>query len=166
MHLTDADKFWIADEKVYYQKYDHFGESGNDLYCTDLEMTKEQKIAENAELLTIDQESQKMIVEKNGNLLAYSMNGQESRVLFDPKEAMDWEIRENDHITFSEVNVIGEELYAKIQLWRYEEGNGWRDSLVEEKYLKISINSGEYQEWDPASLLADRETDGEIQNNL
>lgn len=166
MHLTDADKFWIADEKVYYQKYDYFGESGNDLYCTDLEMTKEQKIAENAELLTIDQESQKMIVEKNGNLLAYSMNGQESRVLFDPKEAMDWEIRENDHITFSEVNVIEEELYAKIQLWRYEEGNGWRDSLVEEIYLKISINSGDYQEWDPASLLADRETDGEIQNNL
>lgn len=30
MHLTDADKFWIADEKVYYQKYDYFGESGND----------------------------------------------------------------------------------------------------------------------------------------
>lgn len=56
-----------------------------------------------------------MIVEKNGNLLAYSMNGQESRVLFAPKEALDWEIRENDHITFSEVNVIGEELYAKIR---------------------------------------------------
>lgn len=157
MHLTDADEFWIADEMVYYQKYDQFGEAGNDLYCTDFAMSEERKIAENIQLLTIDSEEQRLYAEKNERIFSYSMDGQDEREVFAPKETLAWEIMENDHVTFRETNVIGENMYIKVQHWRYEEENGWRDSLVEETYLKISVNNGKYQEWNPTGLLAEAE---------
>lgn len=157
MHLTDADEFWIADEMVYYQKYDQFGEAGNDLYCTDFAMSEERKIAENVQLLTIASEEQRLYAEKNERIFSYSMDGQDEREVFAPKETLAWEIMEHDHVTFRETNIIGENMYVKVQHWRYEEENGWRDSLVEETYLKISVNSGEYQEWNPTGLLAEAE---------
>lgn len=157
MHLTDADVFWATDQKIYYQKYDNFGEAGNDLYCTDFAMSEERKIAENVQLLAIDPEKQRLFAEKNERIFTYSMDGQEEREVFSPKEALAWECMENDHVTFRETNVIGDDIYVKVQHWRYEEDNGWRDSLIEETYLKISADGGEYQEWNPASLLAEAE---------
>lgn len=157
MHLTDADEFWVADQKIYYQKYDNFGEAGNDLYCTDFVMSEERKIAENVQLLAIDPEKQRLFAEKNERLFIYSMDGQDEREVFSPQEALAWESMENDHVTFRETNVIGEDIYVKVQHWRYEEEKGWRDSLVEETYLKISADGGEYQEWNPAGLLEEAE---------
>lgn len=151
-HLTDADEFWIMDGRVYYQKYDNFGESGSDIYSTDLSMSEELLIAENTQLLAVDREAQKLLTEKDGKLCINSTDGNVEKELPDPRAAFDGEIMENDHMTFTEVNVIGDTVYMKAQLWRYEEENGWRDSLIGETYFKLSLQEEEYQTWDPKGL--------------
>lgn len=165
-HLTDSDSFMVLDGQVYYQKYDNFGEGGNDLYRTTFALSDEELIAEEEELLAIDQEKKRLITKKENGMNLLSSDGKERVHLFDGAEAMETELMAEDWIKFTEVNAVRNEIFVKAERWRYVEGNGWRDSLQEEQYFKINMDGGEYQEWNPQQLVEEAEISEELENPI
>lgn len=159
-HLTDADTFRVFDGYLYYQKYDNFGESGNDLYRVPFDLSEEELVDEGATLLSIDQEHGNLIIEKEDEVFAVSCDGKEQKLLFGGTETVEREFGDwgdYDHLKYTEINVIGDQLFVKAERWGYEEGNGWRDSLLNTYYFKINLNGSGYQRWNPAELIEEQE---------
>lgn len=159
-HLTDADTFQIFDGYLYYQKYSNLGEGGNDLYRVPFDLSEEELIGEGETLLSIDRDNNRLITEKDNGIFFLSCDGKERKLLFGGTEMIEQEfgkLHAYDHLKYTELNVIGDLLFVKAECWGYEEGNGWRDSLLSTYYFKIDLNGSGYQRWNPEELLKEQE---------
>lgn len=156
-HLTDDDEFLVLDGFVYYQKYEHEGNRGSELYRAGLDFSEEERVfTEAVELLQADKETGTLLVSMDGKLLRMSPDGAEEACLFDLADA-GWIWQEYDKLLFREVNVIENEIYVRAQHWGYTEENGWRDSLIGEQYFCIQADGSGFQAWNPDALLAEDE---------
>lgn len=151
-HITDSDHFLALDGKIYYEKYFYAESKQSGLYCADFDLSEERMIGEAMMLLAADPASKSLLVSKDGKLLRILPESGEEKCLMDLSEA-GWNWDEHDTIRFSEVNMIQDTIYAKVELWGYQEGNGWRDSLIDSKHYQIQGDGSGYQIWDPNASL-------------
>lgn len=148
-HLTDSDQFEVFRDKIYYSKYDN-QESEREpiLCCTDLNLTDEQQVGEGFDFLTGVELQNKILLSKDGKIYTAQPDGSDPHSIFDIS-LHGWEWSVYDKIRFTEVNIIDGLLFAKAEQWGYQEGNGWRDSLLKEEYYQISLDGSKSMVWDP-----------------
>lgn len=148
-HLTDSDRFAVFRDKIYYSKYDNQESEGEPiLCCTDLNLTDEQQVGEGFDFLTGVELQNKILLSKDGKIYTAQPDGSDHHSIFDIS-LHGWEWSVYDKIRFTEVNIIDGLLFAKAEQWGYQEGNGWRDSLLKEEYYQISLDGSKSMVWDP-----------------
>ena len=154
-HLTDDDKFYVFDGKIYYSKYSNEGFGESALYCADLDLKNEAFVGESMEFLKAIEEKNVFIASGEGKMFAISLDGKEKKCIFDISEH-NWQLEELDQINFKEVNIIGDSVYAKLEQWGYRGEDGWRDTLVNEGWYRISLEENQSQVWTPEDIVEEK----------
>lgn len=154
-HFTDDDSFFIYKEKIYYSKYFNDNEEeGSDLYCSDLDLRNEMLVGENMTFLSASEKENRILVSTNGKIFSFLPDGSDGKCIFDITEN-GWEWDEYDKIYFTEVNVIENTLFCRVEKWGYEEGNGWRDTLINSQHYQVAMDGSSCQIWNPDAVLAE-----------
>ncbi len=155
-HMTDSDEFFVVGDYIYFQSYGNQKKGGNDLYRAKLDLTGIELIGESMEFLQADTETGTLLVSKDGQLLRISPDGKDAKCLFDSKAA-GVTLAEYDKLMFKEINIVGEDIYLKAERWGYQEGNGWRDSLIESMSFKIKADGSGFEVYNPEEASEETE---------
>ena len=156
-HLTDDDSFAVFDGKIYYSKYSNEGNGGSGLYCADFNLNNETLIGESMEFVKGMEGKNRMLVSQHGRLLSVSPDGKEEVCIYDAPE-QGWDLEEYDKIYFREVNVIDDEVFARVEQWGYREGNGWRDSLIDSQKYQMLLDGSRSHIWSWGTEEMEQET--------
>lgn len=76
---------------------------------------------------------------------------------YSQKQILDWwqdgegSFRQGDRIQYEDINLLGDTMYLRAGLWGYREGVsiGFRNTLVEECWLKVDLIHATAEVWDP-----------------
>lgn len=151
-HMTDDDKFIVFDEKIYYSKYSNEGFGENALYCASFDFNDENIVGESMKFLEGIEEKEIFLASSEGKLFTVSKDGKEKTCIFDLAEH-NWQIEELDKINFKEVNVLGDMVFTKIEQWGYRGEDGWRDTLIDSRWYRISLTKNQSQVWTPDDIV-------------
>ena len=59
-------------------------------------------------------------------------------------------MEENDHISYTDADIVDRQLYVCVQLWGWREGQntGWRNEVLEEAWICVDLENGDSRLWE------------------
>ena len=153
--LTDSSEFFVADGKVYYQKYWTGGEGDNELYRTDFAFETEEQVGAGMRFLGWDEERNRLLLAEKAEdteqqmlLIAWNLENDEEMQLFDT-DNLQWEMELYDYFYFTDLQFAVKEFPDTFQViveqWGYRGDNGWRDSRIRTAKLRIKADGSGYE---------------------
>lgn len=147
-YLTDSEKIFVLGDRIYYGK----GNSLQRVCCSvNRNLEDERKISEELEIVQTDEKRNVLLAESDGRLYALSPDGKERQLLFD-LSAAGWTWTDQQKCTFTEVSVIGEDLYLKAEKSGFPTKYGKGSDPVEE-YFRVACDGSSYERWDPLRAM-------------
>lgn len=151
-HLTDAAGFAAFDGYLYYEKYENEGGTSQGLYRTDPGLSAEEEIGEDLRFVAGDEESGRLLASSGTELISLLPDGTDRKFLADAAEFLAGASRmeENDHISYTDADIVDRQLYVCVQLWGWREGQntGWQDEVLEEAWICVDLENGDSRLWE------------------
>lgn len=148
---TDADRFTVVQDHVYYQRYWNQGEGENQLCRADYTFSDEEQVGEELHFILWNPENGSLLVQKGdlpGALVWVDPDGENERVFLEAS-ALSWDTEPYDKLRFQDVRMEGEDIFAVAELWGYreemQETYGWRDSLIRWASLRIRADGSGFE---------------------
>lgn len=151
VHCTDADSFQVADNHVYYFKSEHGG-----LYRSNFDFQEEEAVGSNyLDVIAWDKASNTLLVSKNvgrnnylSNLVRINPDGSNERDVL-RVDQFNLKMHDYDKIRFSEISLIEDTIYVKVQQWGFRGKLNFWDNLIWEQYYQVSADGRSQALWSP-----------------